>query len=215
MYKWRTIDWIWLLVFLIYAQGILFLYNELVLTVVSYVSTFVSIALAGVAIYISIREATKSDRVKDDISMVLGEMKEKIGQLDNKMSNIDINAINTKIINGIDEGLSKIGESIKFEVVENKNISEEELIPYLDKMLSKMSEDLKSSLVVRQPLEEKRVLYPADTIDVEQLAFTILGRSSSEITKGQLNRNLFDLTGKMLDDKTLEKVMINFTKREK
>lgn len=106
--KWRTQDWIWLLIVLIYSQGFAFLYNNYLMQVISYVSTFVSIALAGIAIYISIKEATNNDKMKNEIFIALSEMRFKIGDLNTKMDSFstqELQRINSQEINEMKENL--------------------------------------------------------------------------------------------------------------
>ncbi|SDO16042.1 hypothetical protein SAMN04487897_10951 [Paenibacillus sp. yr247] len=52
--KWNNKDWFWLTAGIIYACGIAFIWKEQLMTAISYVSTFVSIVLAGVAMYFSV-----------------------------------------------------------------------------------------------------------------------------------------------------------------
>lgn len=141
--KWENRDWIWLLILMIFVMGTSHMYKGQFLNLVSYASTFVSIALAFIAIYISVREATKADKIKDETLMTLGEMKEKLGQLDTKVSSIDLN----RIKQGIDEAVS----NFKQELEENKSDwqsddLENPLIDKLDDKLSQLSEEIKSTL---------------------------------------------------------------------
>jgi len=95
--KWTHKDWIWLFIFIIFIS----IYNEIksveLIEVISYISTFVSIALASVAIYISVREATKVDTIKNEMNIILGEMKEKLGQVDTKINDLNPSTIKSNI----------------------------------------------------------------------------------------------------------------------
>ncbi|WP_445478001.1 hypothetical protein ACULLL_16705 [Lysinibacillus irui] len=95
--KWTHKDWFWLFIFIIFIA----IYNENksieLMEVISYISTFISIALASVAIYISVREATKADTMKNDMNMILGEMKEKLGQVDTKINNLNPDTVKINI----------------------------------------------------------------------------------------------------------------------
>ncbi|MFJ7916098.1 MULTISPECIES: hypothetical protein [unclassified Lysinibacillus] len=95
--KWTHKDWIWLFIFIIFIS----IYNEInsvkLIEVISYISTFVSIALASVAIYISVREATKADTIKNEMNIILGEMKEKLGQVDTKINDLNPSTIKNNI----------------------------------------------------------------------------------------------------------------------
>lgn len=144
---WRTQDWIWLVCFLLYAQVFTVLYKDMVMGVVSYVSTFVSIALGAVAIYISVREATKGDKVKDQMNLILGELREKLSQMDTKINRFDpeysavrdfkIDEITEKIKNDIEQNLSRAD-----------NISTDQVIAIINDQVQKATDDLKSSLNV-------------------------------------------------------------------
>lgn len=58
--------------------------------ILSFIASFASISLAGVAIYISVKEATKIDTVKSEIHTLVGELNEKVGQIDQKINRFDI-----------------------------------------------------------------------------------------------------------------------------
>lgn len=144
MKNWRTQDWFWLIAFLVYAQGFTVLYRDMVMVVFSYVSTFTGIALAGVAIYISIREATKGDIVKDQINTVLGTMHEKLAQMDTKLNRLD-----PKLIEEIDESSEKTTEDIVNKIQQKEDPTSDEIIEIIKDEISKANKDLKSSLTVR------------------------------------------------------------------
>lgn len=217
---WRHRDWIWVLTCILLLVGSLYINQNEFLSLISYGSTFVSVSLAFVAIYISVREATNADKVKDDISMILGEMKEKLGQLDNKVSNIDIQTINQKIINGIDEGVSKIRESITSEV---GNDNKEDVIPYIDRKLQEMSTDLKSSLIVR-PQQIKHLnksnhflmaeRHYENQIIEDHIADIILN-SDKNLSLGEINKELFNRKGISTDDNTLRRIIKKYTSHTK
>jgi TolA-binding protein len=145
---WRTQDWFWLVAFIVYAQVFAFLYKELVMDVVGYVSTFIGIALAAVAIYISIREATKGDLVKDQINSILGEMREKLAQMDTKLNKLDPN-----MIMEIDESSEKTKEDIVNKIQEKDNPSAAEIINIVKDEISKANKDLKISLSAKNNKE--------------------------------------------------------------
>lgn len=88
--KWEHKDWIWLLIVIFCLSTAFFIQKPNLNTILSYISSFVSVALAGVAIYISIREVTKADSVKEDIHKLIGELNEKVGQIDHKLNKIDL-----------------------------------------------------------------------------------------------------------------------------
>lgn len=153
--QWRTQDWIWLLVFLLYAQVFSFIYKDLIMSVVSYVSTFVSIALAAVAIYISVREATKGDHVKDEINLILGEMREKLNQMDTKFDKFDLKDLNSEREIKIDQISEEITDKIKKEIEQNIShttevINKSEVIGIVTEQVEKATKDLKSSLTIRE-----------------------------------------------------------------
>jgi hypothetical protein len=110
--SWNTRDWIWLIIFMIYAQLFFFVKYSQFMTLISYVSTFVSTALAGVAIYISVREATKADKVKEEIYVLLGELKEKVGQVDTKLNNFDPHIYNNQKDTAIETSLNNLKNEI-------------------------------------------------------------------------------------------------------
>lgn len=149
--KWENRDWIWLLVLMIFIMGASHMYKGQFLNLVSYASTFVSIALAFIAIYISVREATKADKIKDETFKALIEIRERIGQLDNKVSNIDIVKINQNIKEGIDEVVSNLkGELSELNNSDDKsNSSENELLKTLDDKLNYFSDQLKHTITVQ------------------------------------------------------------------
>jgi hypothetical protein len=147
--KWETKDWIWLLAFLVFAQIFLFINEELIMNVVSYVSTFVSIALAAVAIYISVREATKTDDVKDQINITLGEMREKLSQVDTKLTNIDPKEFNHWKDIKIDEITEHVSKEISEKLTLHKEsdpIYKDEFLKIINDNIEKANENLKSSL---------------------------------------------------------------------
>lgn len=147
--KWRTIDWIWVIIFLIYAQVYTVLYKEMVMSVISYVSTFVSITLAAVAIYISVREATKGDQVKDQINIMLGELREKINQMDTKLNNFDPKEFNKEKDFKIDEISEKIKNELQDKFAQTGQLTTDQIIAIVTDRVEKASADLKSSLTIR------------------------------------------------------------------
>lgn len=141
---WRVQDWLWLLAFLIYAQIFTVLYKDWVMSVVSYVSTFVSIALGAVAIYISVREATKGDNVKDQINVMLGELREKVTQMDTKLNSFDPREFNKVKDNKIDELSEEVKEDIIQKFSDKETISKEEVLD----IFKKVTGELKTSLTI-------------------------------------------------------------------
>ncbi len=72
-----------------------------------------------VAIYISVREATKADNLKDDLSMILGELKEKVGQVDNKLSLIDHDTLAGNMLKRPLEEFEKVGQFTDNKLLKN------------------------------------------------------------------------------------------------
>jgi hypothetical protein len=157
--KWENRDWFWLLAIIIYASGFALLNKSEVMNVISYVSTFVSTALGGVAIYISVREATKSEKVKDDISFILGEMKEKIGQVDNKVSGLDIHTISK----AIDEKMNDVLNTFKEKIDDQGEIIDKNAIKFmLEKELNKKANEIKddiNELVLDNKYSSRRMVF--------------------------------------------------------
>ena len=142
--KWENRDWFWLLGLMVFVLGTSFMYKSQFMNLISYASTFVSIALAFIAIYISVREATKTDKIKDETLVSLVELKERIGQIDNKVSSIDVERIKM----GIDEAVSNFKQGLG-ELNKNDGeaeIQEKELFVKLENKINKLSEDLKISV---------------------------------------------------------------------
>lgn len=176
-FKWRTQDWIWLLIVLIYAQGFAFLYNNYLMQVISYVSTFVSIALAGIAIYISIKEATNNDKMKNEIYILLNEVRSKIGDIDTKMvTQNDIEKIITSEVIGIKKPLmSDLVEVIEQTKGDNSNLEElinEKVDNNIEKLISNinvvqkeyMQDNLTSTIVVRNTFVDTIETYEIDEV---------------------------------------------------
>jgi uncharacterized membrane protein len=168
--KWRTQDWIWLLAVIIYAQGLVFLHNELLMQAISYVSTFVSIALAGIAIYISIKEATNNDDVKTEIYIALNEMRSKIGDINTKIDSFnpsefqqitirEVTEKNEQLSNDVKEVLRQAleqneGTEVDFEQIINDKIESNtrNLIASLNYVQEEyINDNLSSSVEVRNP----------------------------------------------------------------
>lgn len=148
--KWRTRDWIWVLVILLYAQGFTLLYKEYVMDVISYVSTFVSTALGAVAIYISIREATNNDDVKDEIYIALAEMKTTLNSLDIKMDSINPQQFNQEKNEEIQMATENYSEEIvkllQSKLSETANPSSAEIIDSINAKMKELAEDLKEKI---------------------------------------------------------------------
>jgi voltage-gated potassium channel Kch len=87
--NWGNRDWIWLFITALSLSLSFYIKNPGINQILSFISSVVSISLAAVAIYISVREATKTDSMKSEIHSLLGELKEKVGQIDTKLNNID------------------------------------------------------------------------------------------------------------------------------
>lgn len=147
---WRTQDWIWLVCFLLYAQVFTVLYKEMVMGVVSYVSTFVSISLGAVAIYISIREVTKRDVINGDMNRMLIILTEKISQMDTKITKLDPRYIEErdKEIDESTEKFKKEVEAMLQKLPSVENLTKEDVIHIVNQQIDKTNSDLKSSLTV-------------------------------------------------------------------
>ncbi|NOU95608.1 hypothetical protein GC093_20585 [Paenibacillus sp. LMG 31456] len=146
--KWRTIDWFWLLTFTLFAQGMAFVYKDWLMQIVSYGSTFVSLALGAVAIYISVREATKGDNVKDQINVMLAEVREKVSQMDTKLNNFDPREFNKEKDIKIDEISENIKNELQDKLLQQNSLSQEEIIAIVNEKVELASEHLKSSLTI-------------------------------------------------------------------
>ncbi|WP_342550482.1 hypothetical protein MKX57_17475 [Lysinibacillus sp. FSL M8-0216] len=153
--KWTHKDWIWLFIFIIFIS----IYNEIkslaLIEVISYISTFVSIALAAVAIYISVREATKADTIKNEMNIILGEMKEKLGQVDTKINDLNPSTIKNNI-EKFKEEVQEIGKDyidlITAELQKNdgenqKKSSIDNLKDAFENNINKAGKNFKNSLI--------------------------------------------------------------------
>lgn len=146
--KWENKDWFWLLFLIVFVTGTSYMYKKEVMNLISYTSTFVSIALAFIAIYISVREATKTDKIKDETLSTLVEIRERISQVDTKVSSIDFTSISTlkervdQVVNNITD---KVQEDNKGE--EHTDTPEDQLIneKVKDKW-AELSEEFKEQL---------------------------------------------------------------------
>jgi len=148
--KWRTADWIWLTIVLLFAHGFLWLNNEL-MQVISYVSTFVSIALAGVAIYISIREATNGDKVKNEINLALGEMRSKLNTLDSKFDKFDPNTFNQYKDNTINDKLDTFLGDVKAILTEQGGeLNTSKMTEIISSKVEEMGNSLKQSINIEE-----------------------------------------------------------------
>jgi hypothetical protein len=140
--EWRHRDWLWFTAGIVYACGFAYIWKSEVMSAISYVSTFISIALACVAIYISIREATKADNLKKDLNTILGEFKEKLGQVDTKISSLDLAAV-------VDSIASKYQlEQSKDNVGDDKTDSETVPVEKVNETIQNIANDIKSTLLV-------------------------------------------------------------------
>jgi hypothetical protein len=158
--KWRTLDWIWLLVFTVFAHGMALVYNNWMMQIVSYVSTFVSIALAAVAIYISVREATKGDKVKDEIYLVMGEMREKLSQIDTKFEKIDPTVFNQNKDETIDEKLKIFKDELLETFSQKQNIDKNNAVEIIESKVEEFSDSLKTSLNIENTYDyEPKIHY--------------------------------------------------------
>ncbi|WP_068775760.1 hypothetical protein [Paenibacillus sp. FJAT-26967] len=143
---WRTQDWFWSMAFLVYALGFGFAYREMFMDFISYVSTFVSFALGAVAIFISVREATKTDAVKDEIYAALGELRERTSQMDNKLSKFDPTVFNEKKDLEIDKITSQVKQEITESLSKEKGLSLSNVNELVAKKISEATKELKESL---------------------------------------------------------------------
>lgn len=63
--------------------------------------------------------ATKADNLKDDLSMILGELKEKVGQVDNKLSLIDHDTLAGNMLKRPLEEFEKVGQFTDNKLLKN------------------------------------------------------------------------------------------------
>lgn len=131
--SWRTQDWFWLLAFWIYATAFSFIYNDLIMTVISYVSTFVSISLAGVAMFISLKQINQNDSLVGEMHRTLGSMNERLNQVDTKVSNFDPSVIKRDI----EIDVNKIKEELIQEI--SKSLGSESNISDINTILDKVN----------------------------------------------------------------------------
>ncbi|MFD7521428.1 hypothetical protein [Paenibacillus chitinolyticus] len=142
---WRTQDWFWCMAFLVYALGFGVVYKEMFMDFISYVSTFVSFALGAVAIFISVREATKTDAVKDEINAALGELRERTSQMDTKLSRFDPEKFNQEKDLKIEEIGRELLESI-FKNLPGQSLTKEEVVGIVSEKTLDATDILKASL---------------------------------------------------------------------
>ncbi|MGG0815744.1 hypothetical protein ABE142_24225 [Paenibacillus alvei] len=143
-WEWRHRDWCWVMFCIVLTFGASHANNIEVMELISYGSTFVSISLAFVAIYISVREATKADNLKDDLSMILGELKEKVGQVDNKLSLIDHD---TLAGNMLKRPLEEFEKEVVKEMKSVSSLSPDEFDMIVEDKMHQLSKKLKDELV--------------------------------------------------------------------
>lgn len=155
-WEWRHRDWLWVLAFLLFIIGSLYADHSDVMNLISYGSTFVSIALAFVAIHISVREATKSEDTNRDMNIILGELKEKLGQVDNKMNHIDIVSINSKISEGIDTKFLEFSSNF-LNKIQDDSISNDELMHIMQKNLDEVKNSLLNNINIELIKEQEKL----------------------------------------------------------
>ncbi|WP_438351562.1 hypothetical protein ACP8HI_13520 [Paenibacillus sp. FA6] len=153
--KWENKDWFWLLSIMAFVMGTSYMYKNEFMNLISYASTFLSISLAFIAIYISVREVTKADKIKDETLVTLIELKERISQLDTKVSSIDIDRIKM----GIDDAVSNFKQGI--EVINKSDgqsdASNGKIIEKLDDKIDQLSNELKSSITIENKINSNNV----------------------------------------------------------
>lgn len=167
--QWRTQDWCWLLAFWIYATVFSFIYKDLIMTVISYVSTFVSIALAGVAMFISLKQISQNDNLVGEMHRTLGSMNEKLSQVDTKISKIDAQGINRDIEND----MSKIKEELRNEIlksIEDSNgRSSEQITETVNDRIEQKFKELNDR--IKTSVNERINTIPSDRDDREDFYF--------------------------------------------
>ncbi|MFE4569082.1 hypothetical protein [Paenibacillus chitinolyticus] len=168
---WRTQDWFWSMAFLVYALGFGFAYKEMFMNFISYVSTFVSFALGAVAIFISVREATKTDAVKDEIYAALGELRERTSQMDNKLSKFDPTVFNEKKDLEIDKITSQVKQEITKSLSNEKGLNHDHVNKLISQKISEATEELKESLHYREPSPLAQVLLKYEKLEKTILIF--------------------------------------------
>ncbi|MFC4305699.1 hypothetical protein [Cohnella boryungensis] len=167
---WRSQDWIWAFTFLIYAQVFTVLYQDMVMVVVSFVSTFVSITLGAVAIYISLKQATSGDQLKDKINETLTAMSSKLNQMDNKFDTFNPNFYNKQ---AVEEQVNQAKEQVfsKVEGNDQETFSKDDVKNMISEQLDKLKTEIKDSLYNEESPREKNynegVLDEAKTIFVK------------------------------------------------
>ncbi|WP_289142475.1 hypothetical protein [uncultured Brevibacillus sp.] len=168
--EWRKQDWIWLLVFLVYAQAFMYIYQELIMTVISYVSTFVSISLAGVAMFISLKQINQNDSLVGEMHRTLGSMNERLNQVDTKVSNFDPSVIKKDIELDANKIKEELIHELKNSFDETSTTDIEEVLDKvyseIDKKIDELNVRIQSSVEERLNIEQKETLNLKPTMSV-------------------------------------------------
>lgn len=160
--EWRKQDWVWLLVFLVYAQAFMYIYQELIMTVISYVSTFVSISLAGVAMFISLKQINQNDSLVGEMHRTLGSMNERLNQVDTKVSNFDPSVIKKDIELDANKIKQELIHELKnsFDETSTNDLEEvlDKVYSEIDKKIDELNVRIQSSVEERLNYDKKEIL---------------------------------------------------------
>ncbi|WP_199614420.1 hypothetical protein [Paenibacillus alkalitolerans] len=198
-YNWENKDWYWLLFTLVYTFGFFIFDDDEILSLLSYAATAVSIALALVAIYISLKEALKTDDTKTNIERLLGKLDEKIAQVDGKVNNIDLKLINQFGDRQTYETLKRIKKVIQESV--NDIATQQLLIKATTKEITETSELIK---------ERVKYKMASNSIEIEDFSNDPLGLIRYEISVTPFY--YMDVSGNMVTSTVPEDFIPRFQK---
>ncbi|WP_016738785.1 MULTISPECIES: hypothetical protein [Bacillales] len=153
--KWDNRDWKWLTGIIIALMVIflsLWLWNiNQIDGYFSVLSSAVSIALALVAIFIALKQDTEGSRINNETKHLLATIDAKLNNVNDRVQNLDVNSISTKINSGVDESIQNIRSALESEykkILEQKGVKEEISLSEVDKKVEELSNELKSSIFV-------------------------------------------------------------------
>ncbi|GGE58490.1 hypothetical protein [Priestia taiwanensis] len=204
--KWSNRDWGWLTAILV---GIIILIltfrlgdNQEVVNLFSFISSSVSIALAGVAIYMAKQQESDNNRTTSIMRESLVKIEAKVDSMDGKINDLNFNDFTESTKN-------KILEEITNKQPEGKEIDKQEIAEIVNKNFAQLNNEFSSYMD-----NSDRCAYiidlvaPDDNMAIEKLIFDLVRCGGSlSYEQNEENLRIFYSTTRKITIKSIEKII--------
>lgn len=216
-HRWTNRDWKWLVGILIGFIILILTFrlgdNLEVINLFSFISSSVSIALAGVAIFIALKQDSDNQRITSRITNALTKIETKVDSMDGKIDNLDPNYITRPIQDNLIKEIQEIFNDQHGEQTENSS-KIDEIVKTVNEKFNSINYNLKSYYDRERNQSEHQykimISVPDDEVEIKKFIDEFTLAFNIRLMKYNIQSTILKITyigDQLISIETLERIL--------